>query len=198
MKPNLKYTDPSITYSNKNCLQIEELNVENELSSDFTELNVTSQVKGSSASPTEKTQSRRRSISVNDMMLDISAQKALLRSSILTTNGEGMSFSKEQSFAKDLSLGSTRVDDEIMSNRSNRSKRFSFFRKKSSLSNLDDLSYMSGQMSLNMSLADSGLFSMSETEFTDWEKKANEWEMEAEMEERLCQDKPSGYDRMDD
>mmetsp|Transcript_14307 Transcript_14307/g.16938 ORF Transcript_14307/g.16938 Transcript_14307/m.16938 type:complete len:91 (+) Transcript_14307:2-274(+) len=55
----------------------------------------------------------------------------------------------------------------------------------SACSNLTDLSLPSGRQSIceNMSLSDSGIFSMNATQLADWQKEAAAWEREADMEE---------------
>jgi len=128
---------------------------------------------------------KRPSISLNQIMFDTSNQKSLLHSSILTMNGEG------QGHLKDL--------DATMSNRSRRHS-IRLMHKKCSASNLDDLSCLSGRMSIceNMSMADSGIFSMSDSEFAEWGRKAAEWEMEAEREESMFQDIGEEDNRMDE
>jgi len=92
---------------------------------------------------------------------------------------------EENGGLEDASLFSMRTD-EMMSTQSRRSK------KNSMHNSLDDLSHLSGHMSIceHMSIADSGIFSMTETEVHDWHKEANKWEEEvAKLEDDLSMEK---------
>jgi len=115
-------------------------------------------------------------------------RQSLLRASFSTfapdddigeVNEDDLTYEEDEDASKYASLNSLKTD-EIMSTRSRRLSR-----RNSMQSSLDDLSHMSGRMSIceNMSIADSGLFSMTEAELEDWHKEATEWEMEAEIED---------------
>jgi len=81
---------------------------------------------------------------------------------------------EEDEDVEDASLSSMKTD-EIMSSRSRR-------RSKSSMqSSLGDLSLMSGMISIceQMSIQDSGIFSMTEGELSEWQKEADDWEEDA-------------------
>jgi len=79
-----------------------------------------------------------------------------------------------------LSLSSMMID-EIISTQSKSQLRLS----NKSFSNLDDLSCLTGRMSIceNMSFGESGIFSLDKCEIAEWEREAIEWEKEAEMED---------------
>lgn len=102
------------------------------------------------------------------------AQKAVMRLSFNSNVQENV--------LKRFSFGSMKTDD-IMSIRSRRQSIVS--RRDSGLSNLDDLSYLTGRSSMceMMSFGDSGIFSMDEDELADWTNEAIQWEIDAEMED---------------
>eukprot|EP00555_Chaetoceros_dichaeta_P006916 CAMPEP_0198255644 /NCGR_PEP_ID=MMETSP1447-20131203/5718_1 /TAXON_ID=420782 /ORGANISM="Chaetoceros dichaeta, Strain CCMP1751" /LENGTH=580 /DNA_ID=CAMNT_0043942057 /DNA_START=118 /DNA_END=1860 /DNA_ORIENTATION=- len=74
--------------------------------------------------------------------------------------------------------------NEIMSARVRRHSSI-LSRKNSMHSSLDDLSYMSGRMSIceHMSITDSGIFSMTDADMVDFHKELNDWEENAQIED---------------
>jgi len=111
-------------------------------------------------------------------------RRSLLRKSSIGEGREYDSAYEGDVDLEDASLLSMRTD-EMMSIRSKLSSTVG--RKHSMHNSLDSLSYISGRMSIceHMSVADSGIFSMTEAELHDWHKEANEWEEDAEIEDDL-------------
>jgi len=104
---------------------------------------------------------------------------SLLRSSLISCEGN----EDERRINFDITKIDIAKVDDLMCPRSRRHS--SILSRCSALSNLTNLSRITGRMSIceNMSLPDSGIFSMSETELRDWQKEAADWEREAEMDE---------------
>ena len=130
-------------------------------------------------------------LSTADSTLMSERRQSLLRASFSTyvpDIGEGNEddLTYEDSHAsKTISMNSIQTD-EIMSTRSRR--RSSLLSRGNLVhSCLDDLSNLSGRMSIceNMSMADSGVLSMSVAEVEDWVGDAARWERDAEIED--CQ-----------
>jgi len=125
------------------------------------------------------------SITSDSSMSDL--QCSLLRASLLTCerNDDDHNSGQVKEDGKRTSLDNTKIED-IMTPRNRRHSLMLSQRSLNSVSsNLSDLSYPSGRMSIleNMSLGDSGIFSMSESQLTDWQKEAADWEKEEDMKE---------------
>lgn len=105
---------------------------------------------------------------------------SLFRASLLSCGSCEDDQTSKQS--KEARFDMTKLDD-IMSARCRRHS--SILSRGSVFSNLTDLSLPEGRMSIceNMSLSDSGIFSMNATQLKDWQKEAADWEREADMEE---------------
>jgi len=123
---------------------------------------------------TDATEKNSSSTSMTDL------RNSLLRASLLSCGSSLDDQTSKQS--KEARFDMTKLDD-IMSARCRRHS--SILSRGSVCSNLTDLSLPSGRQSIceNMSLSDSGIFSMNATQLADWQKEAAAWEREADMEE---------------